>query len=205
MAKLRFLKLYFLLALKSVFLCQINASLKNLFMRKRWLLIAMLLIGLGSCDDGNLDVSSFEFEDEVNLCGDQVFTLYRLSTNGRREALMVTLTDQELRKDQTPVLPVNVTETGTYTVTYRLFDEEVTSSYFCATVPPTEPKVVKDWRGVSGTIFVQNNPKYDDDGVTIINWEHIIVLNDVVLRIDDQELKLDDTYLFGTVLTGPAD
>ena len=155
-----------------------------------------------SCDDGDLDISSFEFEDQVTICGDKNYTLYRMSTSGDREVFMITLTSKEIRKDEDIVLPVNVSTSGDYTVTYRLFDTEVTNDYFCAVIPPTQPKVVKDWRGVSGAIFVENKPKYADDGETIVNWQHIVVLKDVVLRVGDEELKIDETYLFGTAITG---
>ena len=171
-------------------------------MRKIILLFALFL-GF-SCDDGDLDISSFEFEDEVNICGTTQYTLYRLSTNEQREALIVTLTDQQIRKDEDFVAPVNVAENGDFTVTYRLFDESVTDDYFCAAVPPVDPTVLKDWRGVSGTIVVENQPVYDTDGETITGWRHYVVLIDVVLRVDDQELKLDETFLFGTAETGPA-
>ncbi len=96
-----------------------------------------------SCNDGDLDISSFEFEDEVNICGVNQYTLYRLSTTEQREALIVTLTDQQVRKDEDLVIPVSVSESGDYTVTYRLFNDPVTDDYFCSAVPPVEPTVVK--------------------------------------------------------------
>ena len=172
-------------------------------MVKKVLLFYVLLATL-SCNDGDLDISSFEFEDEVNICGTQKYTLYRLSTNEQREALMITLTDQQIRKDEDIVTPVQVTVNGDYTLTYRLFDDQLTDAYFCASVPPVEPVVVKDWRGVSGTILVENDPVYDTDGVTITGWKHYIVLIDAVLQVDDQEIKLDETFVFGTAETGPA-
>ena len=162
----------------------------------------LFLVSAVSCSDGDLDISSFEFEDEVTLCGSETYTLYRLSTFEQREALIVTLTDVQIRKDEDIVLPVPVTLTGQYTVTYRLFDDGVSDAYFCSAVPPVQPNVIKDWRGVSGAIFVENQPIYDTDGETITGWRHYIVLNDVVLKVDDQELKLDETFLFGEVDTG---
>jgi len=168
---------------------------------KRFFLFTFLLLGL-SCSDGNFDISSFEFEDEVTICGSETYTLYRLSTEGQREALIVTLTDVQIRKDEDIVLPVPVTISGEYTVTYRLFDDKVTDNYFCAAVPPVAPTVLKDWRGVAGAIFVENTPIYDTDGETVTGWRHYIVLRDVVLKVDDQELKLDETFLFGEVDTG---
>jgi hypothetical protein len=160
-------------------------------------LIFLLIL---SCNDGNLDIASFEFEEKVNVCGE--FTLYRLSTNDAKETLMVTLTDKEIRQDEDIVIPVSVSENGPYTVTDRVFGSSVSSDYFCATVPPAEPKVLKNWQGVSGLILVQNNPVIDPvDGVTIIAWEHIVILNDVVLKSGEESLIFNDTFVYGTFET----
>jgi hypothetical protein len=166
-------------------------------MKKTFFLI-ITLFAL-SCDDGNLNIASFEFEETINVCGE--FTLYRLSTNGQKETLIVTLTDKQIKNDEEIVLPVSVTESGSITVTDRVFETEVTSDYFCAVLPPTGPKVLKDWRGVSGTIFVENKPVLDTDGITIIAWEHIIVLNDVVLKSGEESLIFNDTFFYGTFET----
>lgn len=167
---------------------------------KKIFLLLTLLITL-SCNDGNLDIASFEFQEKVNTCGDINITMYRLSSNGQKEALIVTLTDKQIKNDDLPVLPVSVTEKGLYTVTDRVFESEVNSNYFCTVVPPVEPKVIKNWKGVSGTIAIQNNKVFDEDGVTIIAYEHIVVLHDVVLKSGDESLIFNDTYLFGDFQT----
>jgi hypothetical protein len=172
-------------------------SVKSI-LTKTALIITLILT---SCNDGDFDISSFEFEEKVNVCGS--YTLYRLSTNGQREALIVTLTAQQIRQDQEVVIPVSVSENGLYTVTDRVFDDAVTSDYFCATIPPVEPRVVRNWTGVSGLILVENRPVLDADGETIVAWEHIIVLNDVVLESGEEKLIFNDTFLFGTFTTSP--
>ncbi|MCD6544268.1 MAG: hypothetical protein J7K34_07140 [Flavobacteriaceae bacterium] len=168
-------------------------------MKKLFLLLTLMLAF--SCNDGNLDIASFEFEEKVNVCGDINITMYRLSSSGHKEALIVTLTDKQIKNDDTPILPVSVSEKGSYTVTDRVFESEVNSSYFCTVVPPVEPKVIKNWKGISGTIAVQNNKVFDEDGVTVIAYEHIIVLKDVVLKSGDESLIFNDTYLFGVFQT----
>jgi len=92
---------------------------------KKLILFFALFAGL-SCNDGDLDISSFEFEDQVSICGTTQYTLYRLSTDEQREALIVTLSNQQIRKDEDIVVPVSVTENGDFTVTYRLFEDQVT-------------------------------------------------------------------------------
>ena len=172
-------------------------SVKSI-LTKTALIITLILT---SCNDGDFDIAGFEFEEKVNVCGS--YTLYRLSTNGQREALIVTLTAQQIRQDQEVVIPVSVSENGLYTVTDRVFDDAVTSDYFCATIPPVEPRVVRNWTGVSGLILVENRPVLDADGETIVAWEHIIVLNDVVLESGEEKLIFNDTFLYGTFTTSP--
>ena len=168
-------------------------------MKKLFFLFSFLITL--SCNDGNLDIASFEFEEKVNVCGDINITMYRLSPAGHKEALIVTLTDKQIKNDDIPVLPVSVAKNGSYTVTERVFESEVNSSYFCTVVPPVEPKVLKNWEGISGTIAVQNNKVFDEDGVTVIAYEHIVVLKDVVLKSGDESLIFNDTYLFGVFQT----
>ena len=164
--------------------------MKKLF----FILIVFLTL---SCDDGNIDISGFEFEEKVNVCQDgPKYTLYRLSDNGHKEALIVTLTEDQIKNSEDQVLPVKVTPGGPYLVSDRVFDDEVTSDYFCSIIPPAKPVVVRDYVGLSGNILVENNPVYDDNGV-LIAYEHMIVLNDVVLESNGEKIIFNDTYLFG--------
>ncbi len=86
----------------------------------------LFLVLFQSCSDGNLDIASFEFQETVNVCGS--YTLYRLSTDGQKEALIVTLTAQQIRQDEDPVIPVQVSTSGLYTVTDRVFDDQVNNT-----------------------------------------------------------------------------
>ncbi len=169
-------------------------------MKQRFFLLLLFFIGI-SCSDGDIDIAGFEFEETVNVCKNEVYTLYRLGNNSHREALIVTLTDNEIRQSEDPVLPVSVSLTGKYTVTDRVFDKEVTKDYFCSVIPPAEPKVTKDWRGVSGKILIKNEAVYNDDHSKIVAYKHIVVLNDVVLESGEETLVFNDTYLFGTFET----
>lgn len=162
-------------------------------MKKLFAVLFILLVS--SCNDGDLEIASFEFEEKVNFC--DAFVLYRLSTNDSREALIVTLSEDQIINSGTDVISVNVSENGPYMVSYRIFNETVTSSYFCALIPPVEPKIKKNWQGTGGEILVRNDPVYSEDGITIIAYNHIIVLQDVVLKSGEETLIFDDTYLFG--------
>ena len=170
-----------------LFLLFIRKSMKKIF--------ATLFIVLNlSCNDGNFVIASFEFEETVNYCNE--YLLYRLSTNGQKETLMVTLTTQQIKNSDDLVAPVQITENGLFTVTYRIFEDKVTSSYFCALTPPTEPKTVKNWIGVDGIIFVTNEAVYNEDA-EIIAYNHIISIKDLVLESGENTLKFDEFYEYG--------
>ena len=163
-------------------------------------IFAILFVALSlSCNDGNFVIASFEFEETVNYCDE--YLLYRLSTNGNKETLMVTLTTQQIQNSDELVAPVPITSNGLYTVTYRIFDEGVSSSYFCALIPPLEPITLENWVGVDGTIFVQNEPVYNDDETEIIAYNHIISINNLVLEQGDNTLKFDEFYDYGEFQT----
>ncbi|MCF6298163.1 MAG: hypothetical protein L3J08_09320 [Flavobacteriaceae bacterium] len=148
-----------------------------------------------SCNDGNFEIASFEFETKVSYCGEYI--LYRLSTDGQKEALIVTLTDKEIKQSEEVIPLVNISKTGSYTVTYRIFDEAVTGSeYFCRTIPPTEPKTIKNWIGAGGTIFIVNTAIKDKDE-KIIAYKHTITLNDLALTNNDESLLFDPSYFYG--------
>ncbi len=153
-----------------------------------------------SCDDGNFEIASFEFDDKVNYCGE--YLLYRLSTFEQKEALIVTLTNVQIKQSDDPVLPVAISESGIYTVTYRLVDDPIKSDYFCQPIPPIEPKTVKNWVGTNGLIIVQNEPVYDDVNTDeIIAYNHIIVINDLVLTNGDEKIVFESNYLYGQFQT----
>ena len=166
------------------------------------LFFILVILFTFSCNDGDFNISSFEFEDKVNICKSDIYTLYRLSDNGNMEALIVTLTEDQIKNSTDIIPPVHVTENGPYTVTDRVFDEKVTNAYFCSIVPPIKPKVNKDWRGISGIIEVINRLVLDENDKDTIAFEHVIILHDVVLKSGEESLIFNDTYLFGTFNTG---
>ncbi len=170
----------------------------NKYSMKKIVALFFILITF-SCNDGNFEIASFEFEDTVNFCGE--FVLYRLSTDGNREALIVTLTDSQIKNEETVVIPVSVSTSGSYRVAYRIFDDKVTSSYFCAIIPPVEPKISKNWQGTNGKILVKNEAVYAADETTITAYNHIIILEDLVLTNGDETLLFDPSYFYGEFQT----
>lgn len=130
------------------------------------LVLGILLILATACDDGDFNTPSFDFSSEtikISYCGELVF--YKLNSN-QQESLILNLKDEtntdnsffktEFTKQYT------ITETGTNTFLYRIFNGKVSSTYFCNDVPPTSPIVSSEWFG-NGTLTIANTITLDDE------------------------------------------
>ena len=129
---------------------------------KKWSLLIILLSFLG-CNDGNVDVPSFDFSStSVENCGEIV--LYKINSN---EILVIELAASSdfLTTERTTATSFTLSTTGSNTVTYRTLDATPTGSYFCQNVPPTSPTILTEWNG-TGTLEVLTSLTLDDnDGV----------------------------------------
>ena len=128
---------------------------------KKLMLIFIVIIIL-SCDDGNIDVPDFNFENTIiNNCGDLV-----LSKINDNEVLVIEL-DEDNTEDVFLTTPredgetFSLTESGSNTITYRTFDSEPSTDYFCQNVPPTSPTVINEWTG-TGDLVVTTTLSIDD-------------------------------------------
>ena len=142
--------------------------MKNVFCL---LVVAVLL---SSCDDGDLIVTDFNFENKkLQWCEDSDSqVLFNLNNDQVNEAIAFRF---KLNNDTSQFL---VTEEGQTSIPltsenqiiYRVFDSEIESSYFCNAIPPVSPKVVEEYRTTSGgevliSTSLVNNTDHDGDGV----------------------------------------
>ena len=142
-------------------------------MRKH-LFIFLLPILFQGCNDGDLIVTNFDFEDaQLQRCGDTTNSVFFKINPQVNESISLNIpTTQEL-----------FTETGTQTfdlsttgsiVNYRGFDDSVTSSYFCNPIPPTSPAVVLEYIGTSGEARLISETTLDDfDGIDFVNSDEL--------------------------------
>ena len=137
---------------------------KILSITQRFLLIILLV----SCSKDTIEVPPFRFEKvSIGNCGNLV--LYKIASSGK-EALILELSEDN--KDNAFFNTAgernyNITHNGTNRVTHRTFDTQLTSNYFCKSVPPSSPKVIDEWFG-NGHLKIINKIILDDvDGVKI--------------------------------------
>ena len=155
-------------------------------MKKIFVFLVVLFVL--SCDDGNIDIPGFNFSDEsIEDCGNLV--LFKI--NGT-ESIVVQFNEDntddsfftEIKENETYTL----SESGTNSITYRTFDTEPTSNYFCQNIPPTTPLVINEWLG-SGTLKVTTalESEDDNDNVEETNLEENTDLDDFPNYIDSDD------------------
>lgn len=146
---------------------------------------------LHSCDDGDITVTSFDFEDSnLQLCeiGDKK-VIYVVKNQDVYESMSLELKDEALRdKLEEKVLTTDVSEpieielNERNRLVYRIYDGEVPSNYFCNAVPPASPRVKEEYISAGGTVkitTVYNDlaPDADADGDDISNANEGMDLN----------------------------
>jgi len=158
-------------------------------MMKKLSLLGLLCL-LISCDDGDFNIPSFDFDGlTINNCGNLV--LYKI-TSGSTESLIIQI-DEDNTEDiffKTAISNKEylITTSGQNTMSYRIFIGDVTSDYFCQDIPSATPTVSEEWIG-EGTLFITNTISYDDkDGVPkeIEDNLDILIFGDVP---DDFDIK----------------
>ena len=141
-----------------------------------------------SCNDGDFDVPSFEFSEDVNSCGETL--LYRLSPD-KTEVILLTLTSAQLG---TTVGEKSYAVSSTLNVIYRIFDDAIDTNYFCQEIPPAAPLVLKELEADKGTIIINTNAVIVNEIITGYTYEISI---SELLFLDNNERIFFDTFNFG--------
>jgi len=141
---------------------------------KKFLSALSILVVLYSCNDGDIIVTSFDFEDaDLQTCGGPGgYVFFKINPDAQESiSLKLGTTDTLFRVSDTVVYQINGT---TNIVNYRKYNGEITASYFCNSIPPTTPLVSIDYFGDSGTATLTTIATLDDnDGLeTVISEDN---------------------------------
>jgi len=126
-----------------------------------------MLTSFLSCNDGDIIVTTFNFDDTNLLAcgGPGGYLFFKINTeNTESLSLRLGTTNELFTSSDTLVSVLNGTANF---VNYRIFDGEVSSEYFCNEVPPTVPQVVIEYIANSGSATLITITERDDvDGLT---------------------------------------
>jgi len=147
-------------------------------------LIAIALLGLfTSCDDGDIIVTDFDFEDStLQFCeGPNKFVIYATNNDDVNESISLEFTNSNITTDDSGKFITNTSENITFSlnnsnrVVYRIYNGQINgSNYFCQVVPPSVPVPTTEYEsGSDGTVTIATrftdetgDSDPDDDGLS---------------------------------------
>lgn len=132
----------------------------------RFIVIVLTVASITSCDDGEVAVQSFNFDNQpLSYCDNDQSLLFHVSNSAATEAVLADLSLNLNDLLNPGVLSYALSPNGNI-VAYRIFDGATTPDYFCSSIPPTSPSVVKEYLAESGTAEILVVVTQDDlDGV----------------------------------------
>lgn len=131
-------------------------------MKKILVILTALLIW--SCDDGDIIVTSFDFDEQtLQTCTDFDFVYFKINPdNNETLALQFSTTLPFQTEEGTREISLSTSNQ----ITYRRFNSDITASYFCNAIPPTQPTVVEEFTSNVGDITLVTEGNIDDeDGI----------------------------------------
>jgi hypothetical protein len=142
---------------------------------QRYLLI-IIALALTSCNDGDIIVTSFDFEGlEINLCRtaqinqpeDIKYVFSKINPDTKEVLALEFITDQPILSETTDGTPYTIQFNGsTAKITYRIFNGEITEDYFCNAIPPASPTVSEEYESAEGTAAITvTGIRLDEDGI----------------------------------------
>lgn len=126
-------------------------------MKKLTLLLAIILIAT-SCDDGDIIVTEFDFDDTALSCSEFEYVFYNI--NDTNETLTIQFETTEpifTPRETTYEFPLN----GEYS--YRRFNDAVPTDYFCTAIPPATPIVEEEFTSTDGDVNILTTGVLSDD------------------------------------------
>ena len=156
----------------------------------KYLILILGILVLQSCDDGDVVVSDFNFDEQssLNVCdlGNDRRILHIVTESN--EAISLTF-QKNIIENITDVLnpgTFSVPITTTNLLNYRRLDGFINSNdYFCQNLPPSEPNITEEFQSTSGgnvefTITRVSGENVDTDGDGIPdNEERQVILADM--------------------------
>ena len=160
--------------------------LKTMAMRN-YIFILLVLIGFTSCDDGDIIINNFDFEDAaLKSCNKdgKSKVLYKINNENVFETISLKFSNTAFSEvagalittpgELTLSLPSSNADSDAKLV-YRTYDGNVPNDYFCGDIPPSTPKVIEEFLSIGGTIVIKtdeesgNTTDQDRDGILDID------------------------------------
>lgn len=158
----------------------------------------LMLLATVACSSGDLQIDTIDFESaSVQACGTVSTDTQLFFKLNDREALILQLAPGLLRNEPSDgAIESNIP--GASQLTYRIFDGDIDSGYFCDAIPPAAPGVVEDLEAEAGKVRIVTVQSASDT----TRFEHAITLQGVTF-VNSKGERLTNLLVedFGTVTT----
>lgn len=143
---------------------------------KKFLLSLACLVGFVACSDGDLQIETIDFNSvSAESCDSPVTTattlLFKINDE---EALILELQTGVLNNGVVgETVSTESTIPSQSSLTYRIFSDGISSSYFCDDIPPATPVVVEEIEAQDGSVIIETV------ALDTINFTHTISLSGI--------------------------
>jgi hypothetical protein len=170
----------------------------------KYLGLLMVVLLMGSCDDGDIKVEAINF-DTVNAssCGD---VIYKLREN---EALFFKVSDgiTPFVNEVTPIGSPRIFTIGSQVIVkYRGYNGAVTAANLCPdAIQPIFPVATVEWNGIGGNMEVTTTPVMsapnETTGATkLISYNHNIIFKNIIF-LKPSGRQIYNEFVFGDYTT----
>lgn len=164
--------------------------------------LLFLLTILTACSAGDLEVENIDFESAtVSSCNSGIETtvFFKLKSN---EGLILEIPSGIL-KNEVSIQPYTSAIPTNSKLIYRLFNENISNSYFCSSIPPSSPAVISEMEATGGTVQITTTAVTNTEG-EVTSYTHLIVIIDLVLTNEQGESIVNPILNYGSFSTTPA-
>ena len=162
---------------------------------KRFFSFLALAVLFTSCDDGEMQEVSFEFDETsakaCNVSGlPSDFFIYK-TTDQRAILLQVSEKNfpNTVTADTLGGAPISFQLTGANKLIYRVFSDNISNTDICSAIPPSSPVVTEERIAADGNVQITTEVvksfSETDGSSTITDYRHTVKFSDVTFDIGD--------------------
>ncbi len=170
----------------------------KIYKMKKILGILFVAFSLTACDDGEITLQSFDFDDqEIQKC--PTSNLFFKTKNS--ELLLVSLPEGAIDNEPTPageprIVPIQ----GDNKVIYRKYSSVFSgNTMVCSLITPSTPVVVREWQATGGTIEIITTPRLNTNN-EVIGYTHNITFVTINFASEEDSFSFV-RYIFGNFQT----
>jgi len=152
---------------------------------RNYFYILFLFIGFSSCNDGDIIINNFEFENNnLSSCGkeEKAKVLFIINNANVFETISLQASNPSfsslarvLTVDNTRVIGFDLSANNR--LIYRTYNGSVPDTYFCSDIPPSTPQVNEEFISVGGKVVITTirdlEGVTDRDGDSVLDVEEL--------------------------------